>query len=44
MTNQEPIPDINPSTEASNIFHHFVSGFFLGGLPLGDDNGFIDCF
>ena len=29
MTTSEPIPDINPCTEASHGFQHFVGGFVI---------------
>jgi len=27
------IPDSKPNTEVSDLFHHFVGGYVLGGLP-----------
>jgi hypothetical protein len=39
MTTPEPVPDINHSSEASNIFHKFVGGFVIN-IPciLCEDN------
>jgi len=33
MNTQVIIPDNKPNTETQDLFHHFVGGYVLGGLP-----------